>query len=172
MVLRNSAQPCIPLKWWHALSDLPHTSGAYDLCVHSDLHELSDLSDLPDIYFQQESTSEDVNFYYAMTMWAIATGNAELEGLGRLQTGVVTRSIKEYFLLKDSNTNHTPDFVRNKVSPGSCPALPCPVLPCAVSSVSCAVLPCPAMSCPLLCCPLRCLNSLWKLRSTRYNRKH
>ncbi|CAM9110958.1 unnamed protein product [Scytosiphon promiscuus] len=64
----------------------------------------------------QESTSEDVNFYYAMTMWGIATGNALLEGLGRLQTGVVTRSINEYFLLKDSNTNHPADFVKNKVT--------------------------------------------------------
>ncbi|CAN0266235.1 unnamed protein product [Laminaria digitata] len=67
------------------------------------------------ICVQQESTSEDVNFFYAMTMWAIATGNSELERLGRLQTGMVTRSIKEYFLLKDSNTNHPADFVRNKV---------------------------------------------------------
>lgn len=66
----------------------------------------------------QESTSEDVNFFYAMTMWAIATGNSALEGLGRLQTGVVKRSINEYFLLKDSNTNHPPDFVKNKVHAG------------------------------------------------------
>ena len=50
-----------------------------------------------------------------MTMWAIATGNSYLEGLGRLQTGVLTRSIKEYFLIKDGNTNHPPDFARNKV---------------------------------------------------------
>lgn len=64
----------------------------------------------------QESTSEDVNFFYALTMWGIATGNAGLEGLGRLQTGVVTRSINEYFLLKDSNTNHPADFVKNKVT--------------------------------------------------------
>eukprot|EP00903_Cladosiphon_okamuranus_P021661 g19915.t1 len=64
----------------------------------------------------QESTSEDVNFFYAMTMWAIATGNSRLEGLGRLQTGMVTRSIDSYFLLKDSNTNHPVDFVRNKVT--------------------------------------------------------
>ncbi|CAM9159945.1 unnamed protein product [Ectocarpus fasciculatus] len=64
----------------------------------------------------QESTSEDVNFYYAMTMWGIATGNTFIEGLGRLQTGVVTRSINEYFLLKDSNDNHPDDFVKNKVT--------------------------------------------------------
>ncbi|CAM9375193.1 unnamed protein product [Ectocarpus sp. 8 AP-2014] len=64
----------------------------------------------------QESTSEDVNFYYAMTMWGIATGNAFIEGLGRLQTGVVRRSINEYFLLKDSNQNHPDDFVKNKVT--------------------------------------------------------
>ncbi|CAM9212408.1 unnamed protein product, partial [Ectocarpus sp. 12 AP-2014] len=64
----------------------------------------------------QESTSEDVNFYYAMTMWGIATDNAFIEGLGRLQTGVVRRSINEYFLLKDSNQNHPDDFVKNKVT--------------------------------------------------------
>lgn len=66
-------------------------------------------------YAGQESTSEDVNFFYAMTMWALATGNSKLEGLGRLQTGIVARSIDSYFLLKDSNTNHPVDFVRNKV---------------------------------------------------------
>eukprot|EP00752_Nemacystus_decipiens_P007462 g6667.t1 len=64
----------------------------------------------------QESTSEDVNFFYAVTMWAIATGNSALEGLGRLQTGVVKRSINDYFLLKNGNTNHPPDFVKNKVT--------------------------------------------------------
>ncbi|CAM9504804.1 unnamed protein product, partial [Ectocarpus fasciculatus] len=64
----------------------------------------------------QESTSEDVNFFYAMTLWAMATGNSKLRGLGRLQTGVVARSIDSYFLLKDSNTNHPVDFVRNKVT--------------------------------------------------------
>ena len=63
----------------------------------------------------QESTSEDVNFFYAMTMWSIATDNSHLEGLGRLQTGIVSRSINSYFLLKDTNVNHPPDFVRNKV---------------------------------------------------------
>ena len=51
-----------------------------------------------------------------MTMWGIATGNSLIEGLGRLQTGVVTRSINEYFLLKDDNTNHPADFVKNKVA--------------------------------------------------------
>ncbi|CAM9191796.1 unnamed protein product, partial [Hapterophycus canaliculatus] len=64
----------------------------------------------------QESTSEDVNFFYAITMWAIATSNSALEGLGRLQTGVVKRSVNEYFLLENSNTNHPADFVKNKVT--------------------------------------------------------
>ena len=62
----------------------------------------------------QESTSEDVNFFYAMTMWSIATGNSRLEGLGRLQTSIVSRAINSYFLLKDTNVNHPVDFVRNK----------------------------------------------------------
>eukprot|EP00752_Nemacystus_decipiens_P012462 g11038.t2 len=64
----------------------------------------------------QESTSEDVNFYYAMTMWGIATDNLFLTGLGRLQTRVVANSVNEYFLMKDSNTNHPADFVKNKVT--------------------------------------------------------
>lgn len=68
--------------------------------------------------FGQESTSEDVNFFYAMTMWAVATGNSDLEGLGRIQTGIVCRSINAYFLMKDSNTNHPVEFVRNKVMVG------------------------------------------------------
>ena len=51
-----------------------------------------------------------------MTMWGIATNNAYLEGLGRLQTRVVANSINEYFLLKDGNTNHPADFVKNKVT--------------------------------------------------------
>ncbi|CAM9464470.1 unnamed protein product, partial [Ascophyllum nodosum] len=62
----------------------------------------------------QESTSEDVHFFYAMTMWSIATGNYCLEGLGRLQTSIVSRAINSYFLLKDTNVNHPVDFVRNK----------------------------------------------------------
>jgi len=49
-------------------------------------------------------------------MWGIASGNKYLEGLGKLQVGVVTRSINEYFLMKDGNTNHPADFVKNKVS--------------------------------------------------------
>ena len=57
-----------------------------------------------------------MNFFYAMTMWAIATGNSALEGLGQLQSGLVKRSINVYFLLKDGNTNHLPDVVKNKVN--------------------------------------------------------
>lgn len=63
----------------------------------------------------QESTSEDVNFYYAMTMWAIAVGNSRLEGLGRIQTNILTKSVQRYFLLKDDNDIHPPEFARNKV---------------------------------------------------------
>lgn len=48
-------------------------------------------------------------------MWGIATSNSKLEGLGRLQTAVVTRSIQRYFLLKDDNDVHPTDFVPNKV---------------------------------------------------------
>ncbi|CAM9314443.1 unnamed protein product [Laminaria digitata] len=64
----------------------------------------------------QESTSEDVNFYYAMAMWGIATSNEELSKLGRLQLGLLARSISTYFLMTDSNSVHPAAFVRNKVT--------------------------------------------------------
>lgn len=55
-------------------------------------------------------------------MWGIASDNEYLAGLGKLQVAVVSRSINEYFLLKDDNTNHPADFVKNKVSRTTRPA--------------------------------------------------
>lgn len=67
----------------------------------------------------QESTSEDVNFYYAMAMWGKATGNEEMSRLGRLQLGLLARSISTYFLMTNDNVVHPAAFVRNKVGCGS-----------------------------------------------------
>lgn len=63
----------------------------------------------------QESTSEDVNFYYATAMWGEAVGNEDLSRLSRLQLGVLARSLSMYFLLTDDNSVHPAAFVRNKV---------------------------------------------------------
>lgn len=63
----------------------------------------------------QESTSEDVNFYYAMAMWGKASGSEDLSNLGRLQLGVLARSISTYFLMTDRNSVHPATFVKNKV---------------------------------------------------------
>lgn len=48
-------------------------------------------------------------------MWGEATGNDDLSRLGRLQLGVLARSLSEYFLMMDDNEVHPPAFVRNKV---------------------------------------------------------
>ncbi|CAM9319222.1 unnamed protein product [Choristocarpus tenellus] len=64
----------------------------------------------------QESTSEDVNFYYAMALWGRAVGNKNLDFLGRVQAGVTMRSIQRYFLMLDGSDVHPESFIPNKVT--------------------------------------------------------
>ncbi|KAG0341098.1 hypothetical protein BG000_010254 [Podila horticola] len=61
----------------------------------------------------EESTSEDINLYYAMSLWARAVGNPELDRLGQLMLTVARRSIQAYFLMEAGNENHPAAFVRN-----------------------------------------------------------
>ena len=64
----------------------------------------------------QESTSEDTMFAYALKMWGKTTGDASMEARGNLMLGVLRRSLHEYFLLERENTNHPRNFVPNKVT--------------------------------------------------------
>ncbi|CAH0477284.1 unnamed protein product [Peronospora belbahrii] len=64
----------------------------------------------------EESTSEDINFYYGMTMWGRVTGCKEVEDLGSLILRLNARAIRTYFLLTSDNTVHPPEIVRNHVT--------------------------------------------------------
>ncbi|KAJ5893793.1 hypothetical protein N7495_005484 [Penicillium taxi] len=64
----------------------------------------------------QESTSEDTLFAYAVKMWGRTSGDASMEARGNMMLGIMRRSLDNYFLLKDSNKNQPADFVKNKVT--------------------------------------------------------
>ncbi|KAF9111296.1 hypothetical protein BGX27_005135 [Mortierella sp. AM989] len=64
----------------------------------------------------EESTSEDINLYYAMSLWGKVTKKPEVERLAELMLTVARRSIQSYFLMEDDNENHPEIFVGNKVT--------------------------------------------------------
>ncbi|KAF9982874.1 hypothetical protein BGZ75_005654 [Mortierella antarctica] len=64
----------------------------------------------------EESTSEDVNFYYAMSLWASVSSEPKLERLSQVMLTVARRSIQAYFLMEENNANHPKAFVGNKVT--------------------------------------------------------
>ncbi|TGZ80596.1 glycoside hydrolase [Ascodesmis nigricans] len=64
----------------------------------------------------EESSSEDVNFYYSMKMWGSLIGDASMEARGNLLLGILKRSINSYMLLSTGNTNHPSSFIGNKVT--------------------------------------------------------
>ncbi|KAF8249610.1 glycoside hydrolase [Wilcoxina mikolae CBS 423.85] len=64
----------------------------------------------------EESSSEDYNFAYAMKLWGNVNGDAAMEARGNLMLGIMKRSMNNYMLLSTGNTNHPANFVGNKVS--------------------------------------------------------
>ncbi|CAI7575299.1 unnamed protein product [Penicillium bialowiezense] len=64
----------------------------------------------------QESSSEDTMFAYAIKMWGQTTRDASMEARGNLMLGVLGRSLKNYFLLENDNINHPPNFIANRVT--------------------------------------------------------
>lgn len=64
----------------------------------------------------QESTSEDTMFAYAIKMWGKTIGDANMEARGNLQLAINTRSINNYFLFQNDNKNVPANFIQNKVS--------------------------------------------------------
>ena len=64
----------------------------------------------------QESTSEDALFAYALKMWGKTIGDASMEARGNLMLSVMTRSMNNYFLMSSSNTNQPSNFIANKVT--------------------------------------------------------
>ncbi|KAA8893496.1 endo-1,3-beta-glucanase Engl1 [Sphaerosporella brunnea] len=64
----------------------------------------------------EESSSEDYNFAYAMKLWGNVVKDAAMEARGNLMLGIMKRSMNNYMLLSTGNTNHPANFVGNKLS--------------------------------------------------------
>ncbi|KAL9001355.1 MAG: hypothetical protein Q9169_000246 [Polycauliona sp. 2 TL-2023] len=64
----------------------------------------------------EESSSEDAFFAYAIKMWGKVTGDRSMEARGNLMLSVLARTLRNYFLMQDGNGNHPAEFIANKVS--------------------------------------------------------
>lgn len=64
----------------------------------------------------EESSSEDTMFAYAIKMWGKTVGDASMEARGNLMLSVLARSLQNYFLLESTNVNQPSDFIGNKVT--------------------------------------------------------
>ena len=64
----------------------------------------------------EESSSEDALMSYALKMWGHVSGDAAMEARGNLMLAVQKRAFANYFLLKDDNTVHPANFIKNKVT--------------------------------------------------------
>ena len=93
---------------------------------HSFAAGLFELADGKD----EESTSEDAFFAYAMKMWGHVIGDASMEARGNLMLSILARTFDNYFLLSNDNKNQPPNFIANKVTGiVSPPFLPAPLSP-------------------------------------------
>eukprot|EP00644_Phytophthora_capsici_P006468 jgi/Phyca11/536917/estExt2_fgenesh1_pg.C_PHYCAscaffold_660046 len=79
---------------------------------HSYSHGVTPMADGKD----EESTSEDVNFYYGMKLWGQVSNNKAVEDLGSLMLRLNARAIRTYFLMTSDNTIHPKEFVPNHVT--------------------------------------------------------
>ncbi|OJD21817.1 hypothetical protein ACJ73_06842 [Blastomyces percursus] len=64
----------------------------------------------------QESTSEDTMFAYAVKMWGKVVKDPSMEARGNMMLGILARSLNNYFLMKSDNVNQPPNFTSNKVT--------------------------------------------------------
>lgn len=64
----------------------------------------------------QESSSEDYNFAFAMKLWGMVSGDGAMEARGNLMLGILKRTVNQYMLLRSDNTTHPLQFIKNMVS--------------------------------------------------------
>ena len=64
----------------------------------------------------EESSSEDAFFAYSIKMWGRVTGDPSMEARGNLMLALLARTLRNYFLMQDGNTNHPAEFIGNKVT--------------------------------------------------------
>ena len=64
----------------------------------------------------EESSSEDAFFSYAIKMWGHVIGDASMEARGNLMLSIQARTLSDYFLLQSNNVNQPANFIGNKVT--------------------------------------------------------
>ncbi|KAJ5084702.1 hypothetical protein NUU61_009281 [Penicillium alfredii] len=64
----------------------------------------------------EESTSEDTMFAYAVKMWGRTTGDSSMEARGNMMLGIMKRSLQSYFLMESDNIHQPSNFTANKVT--------------------------------------------------------
>ena len=64
----------------------------------------------------EESSSEDVMFAYALKMWGKTVGDSSMEARGNLMLSVLSRSLSNYFLMQSNNKVQPSNFIANKAT--------------------------------------------------------
>ena len=64
----------------------------------------------------EESSSEDALFAYAIKMWGRVSGDESMEARGNVMLSVLARTMQSYFLLESGNANQPGNFIGNKVT--------------------------------------------------------
>ncbi|EJS41884.1 dse4p [Saccharomyces arboricola H-6] len=64
----------------------------------------------------EESSSEDYNFAYAMKLWGATIGDLSMELRGDLMISIMKDSMNDYFYYQDDNTIEPEEIIGNKVS--------------------------------------------------------
>lgn len=64
----------------------------------------------------EESSSEDVMFAYAIKMWGHVIGDKSMEARGNLMLSILARTTQSYFLMSSDNVNQPANFIGNKVT--------------------------------------------------------
>lgn len=62
----------------------------------------------------EESSSEDGFFSYALKMWGQVIGDHSMEARGNLMLAIQARTLKSYFLMESDNHIHPANFIANK----------------------------------------------------------
>jgi endo-1,3(4)-beta-glucanase len=79
---------------------------------HSFSHGVTPMADGKD----EESTSEEINFFYGLSLWGHVTSNCRQEKLGRLMLSLNSAAINTYFFMTDDNITHPEEFRKNKIT--------------------------------------------------------
>lgn len=64
----------------------------------------------------QESSSEDGFFSYALKMWGQVIGDRSMEARGNLMLAIQARAFKNYYLMESDNHVQPANFIANKVA--------------------------------------------------------